>query len=48
MKKKKRCPECNHKMRFEKPDKYFPDGYYFCKHCPDMYKPITVYMKEEK
>jgi len=49
MKKKLRCPECNHKMKFIKPDpdNIFPDGYY-CKHCPNMYKPITVYARKEK
>ncbi len=45
--KKKRCPDCNAKMEYGKPDSIVPDGYYYCKHCPNMYKPISVDVLKE-
>lgn len=41
MKKKPRCPQCNKKLKFKKPDSILPDGAYYCKHCPDLYKPVV-------
>jgi len=45
--KKIKCPECGKKMKFIKPDEMIPSGYYLCKHCRNMYRPIVVDVLKE-